>query len=239
MLQISADITALNTEQREAFAAFILAFPRNNYKSQHTEDEQSVIIPAFSASTDEGEQSPEDAFSLISNIPNPLPAAVVSIATAAVASPASLTNTAVVLDKNGLPWDERIHASSHTKNADGSWRTKRGVDAALVVTVESELKALMGIPAVPPAPTPIAVVPPPPPPPVPVAETPAAAVASPNAFVALISKASALIGANKLTQEELTAAVVAVGVPSLNLIASRPDLIPQVSATIDAMVAGR
>jgi len=50
------------------------------------------------------------------------------------------------LDKNGLPWDERIHASTRTRNADGSWRYKRGVADTWVVEVEKELRALMAIP---------------------------------------------------------------------------------------------
>jgi 2-oxoglutarate dehydrogenase E2 component (dihydrolipoamide succinyltransferase) len=69
--------------------------------------------------------------------------------------------TAVQLDKNGLPWDARIHASSKAINADGSWRAKKMVDAAVVASVEAELRATMGAPAAPaaqpaaPAPTPL------------------------------------------------------------------------------------
>lgn len=44
------------------------------------------------------------------------------------------------IDANGLVWDERIHASSKALNADGTWRTKRGVDKALVASVEAELR---------------------------------------------------------------------------------------------------
>lgn len=44
-------------------------------------------------------------------------------------------------DSTGLPWDERIHASSKALNADGTWRTKRGVDKALVASVEAALRA--------------------------------------------------------------------------------------------------
>jgi hypothetical protein len=44
------------------------------------------------------------------------------------------------LDIQGLPWDERIHAANKTKNADNSWRKRRGVDAGLVAQVEAELR---------------------------------------------------------------------------------------------------
>ncbi len=48
----------------------------------------------------------------------------------------------VELDKNGLPWDERIHSGGkERKNADGSWRAKRGVDANLVAQVTAHLRA--------------------------------------------------------------------------------------------------
>jgi hypothetical protein len=45
------------------------------------------------------------------------------------------------LDADGIPWDERIHASSKAKVAGGTWRTKRGVDEAVYFQVKTELKA--------------------------------------------------------------------------------------------------
>ncbi len=44
------------------------------------------------------------------------------------------------LDSQGVPWDERIHAVTHGKNKDGSWRTRRGVEPSLVEKIESETK---------------------------------------------------------------------------------------------------
>lgn len=68
------------------------------------------------------------------------PAPPAPSAPAAPASPAS----AVELDKNGLPWDERIHAGTKAKNADLSWRQRRGLnDPALVKRVEAELRQLV------------------------------------------------------------------------------------------------
>lgn len=75
------------------------------------------------------------------------------------------------VDGAGLPWDIRIHAGGKTKNKDGTWRGKRGVDPALVATVEAELKAIMGAPAVTVADVAAGAVPPPPPPPVPEGST--------------------------------------------------------------------
>lgn len=101
-------------------------------------------------------------------------------------NPAPAAPAGVDVDKDGIPWDARIHAESKAKNADGSWRAKRKVDPAFVASVTAELRAVMavpapavdqlsaeaaaafGSPAIPLPPT-TAVVPPPPPPVPPVA----------------------------------------------------------------------
>lgn len=232
MFQITADLSELDTEQRESLAAFILSFPRkNNEDSRVIGNEDPVIFTGLVAhSEEEDELSPESAFATAGPVlvPDPTQAATF-IAPVAAALPALPTNGAAVLDKNGLPWDDRIHAGSRTKNADGSWRTKRGVDETLLANVTSELKALMGIP------TAVSAVPAP----APIADTPAAVVADRSAFVKLLTKASAVITAGKLSQEELNSAVISVGVPSLPLLAHRFDLVPQVETLIDAMTAGR
>lgn len=44
-------------------------------------------------------------------------------------------------DINGLPWDERIHSSSRSKNADGSWRGRKGVPPPTIAKVKAELMA--------------------------------------------------------------------------------------------------
>ena len=45
------------------------------------------------------------------------------------------------LDPRGLPWDARINNSKRTKLVNGDWKLTRGVDPALVATVEAELHA--------------------------------------------------------------------------------------------------
>ena len=162
----------------------------------------------------------------------------------------------VDLDAKGFPWDNRIHAGTKRKNADGSWTAKRGVDPALVAQVEAELRQVMG--AAPAAPlAPAAPVPPPPAPSAPVVAsvpqataTPApAAVPAPPAgevpqdarqqFVGLVGRASAAIQAGKVTQAEITQCCAAAGVPALPLLANRLDLVAQVAAQVDAMIAAR
>jgi hypothetical protein len=135
--------------------------------------------------------------------------------------------------------------------ADGLWRKRRGIDDATAASVESELKALMSIPQpptnpIPAAPlTPIVSVAAPIPAPVatplptvpPAPSTPA--TPDVQSFVKFLSKASLAIGAKKLTQDELNSAAAVVGVPQINLLANRLDLLPQVEATIDAIIASR
>lgn len=47
----------------------------------------------------------------------------------------------VELDKNGIPWDERIHAGTKRKNADGTWSLKKGVDKDLVAQIIAEYRS--------------------------------------------------------------------------------------------------
>ena len=79
---------------------------------------------------------------------------------------AGVTVTTVELDKNGIPWDERIHAGTKRKNADGTWSLKKGVDKELAAQIIAEYQSAGGgveapaapskpsAPAAPSAPTP-------------------------------------------------------------------------------------
>lgn len=175
-------------------------------------DETPADLTGVTAYEDE-EESPEEAFA---------------------------TPEGVSLDKNGFPWDERIHTGSRAINANGTWKLKRGVDKALVTSVEAELKQLMSVsaPAEPtpptveePASTPIAPLQPPPPPPAP----PAPVVGDP--YIALISRASELIGAKVIAMDQVKGIIEQAGGVSLALMKNRPDLIPQVLSAIN-MLAG-
>lgn len=88
------------------------------------------------------------------------PAAVFAEAvTNAISAAPDLTD----LDKDGLPWDSRIHSGGKSKTKDGAWRKKSGVHDAFVAEVTAELRKVMGAPSVPPVPqaTPAPVVIPP------------------------------------------------------------------------------
>lgn len=49
--------------------------------------------------------------------------------------------TTVELDKNGILWDERIHAGTKRKNADGTWSLKKGVDKELAAQIIAEYQS--------------------------------------------------------------------------------------------------
>lgn len=70
-------------------------------------------------------------------------------------SGATVTTTAE-LDKNGIPWDERIHAGTKRKNADGTWSLKKGVDkelaAQIIAEYQSAAPTATTVPAAPAAP---------------------------------------------------------------------------------------
>ena len=182
--------------------------------------------------------------------PAPNAAQTTNAPLAAPSTPAS----GVDIDKHGLPWDGRIHAGTKRKNADGSWTAKRGVDPTLVAQVEAELRAVMGAPA----PAPLApaapasqvapIVPPPPLPSAPVVGAAPATTAAPNVapsgdarqqFVGLVGRASAAIQGGKVTQAEVNQCCADAGVPALPLLANRLDLVPQVAAAVDALIAAR
>lgn len=48
--------------------------------------------------------------------------------------------TGVVLDKDGVPWDERIHSSNKKQTAKNLWQKKKGVDAAYHAEITAQLK---------------------------------------------------------------------------------------------------
>lgn len=230
---------------------------------QH-DHESTLPVAAF------GQPVVDDAAAAFGVPAAPLALSTPAIAAASTVAPPPPANTAPItttpgvassvagvdLDAKGFPWDNRIHAGTKRKNADGSWTAKRGVDPALVATVEAELRQVMGAaPAAPlapavPAPPPTAPIAPvvvsapqvtaPPAPAVvpaaPAGEVPADARAQ---FVALVGRASAAIQGQKVTQAEVNQCCVDAGVPALPLLANRLDLVAQVAANIDALIAAR
>lgn len=240
-MQITADFSVLTAEQREHLAGFILTFPPIPVELKvpghtvrlrvETEDDPAAAFGAQEAIAQPDVPIAQAGPSVV--IPPP-PATVLPATQAQI--PASVVARATVeIDKHGLPWDGRIHASTKAKNADGSWRTKRGLGDAVLAEVEAELKALMMIPSagpqlVPTPPPPAAAVPPPP-----------GGANQLDAFIGLMGRASAAMQAKKITEDEIKkcCGTIDSSLVALPLLANRLDLVPTVAALIDGIIAGR
>lgn len=181
-------------------------------------------------------------------------------------TPAAAT-TAVVLDSAGIPHDTRIHQDTRKMNKNNTWQNKRGLDKDLLAAVTAELKAAWGKPEVMPAAQaaevpaaalaplpPAAPVAPPPPPVIPAMVAPTPPVADgvaplppvnppiPGAVVGfreLMQKITTNTNAGTLNNEQVDAALGSVGIGARQLIAlvSKPELVPAVSAYLDACLA--
>ena len=146
---------------------------------------------------------------------------------------------ASVVDSQGLPWDNRIHSRTRSKTSDGKWRYQRGVHDVIVTTVEAELRIAAQIPVTA-EPTPIIPVPPPAPVPYvqPAPVKPLIDLMPVNDFPALMNKITAAVNAQKITSQTVIDIVRECGLPSLPVVATRPDLIPSIMARIDAVLNG-
>lgn len=159
---------------------------------------------------------------------------------------------AVDRDKNGLPWDERIHAGTKTKNADGAWKKKKGVDELTVNSVEAALRAmpqsaaplLPGLPSLPvglpqsvsalpgaPLGVPLA-------PSAPVQAMPAASTAYPSDFEGLMMRVTAATAAGILPPTATGAACTAVGLPNILALQMNPAFVASVWQTLKASYPG-
>jgi hypothetical protein len=137
-------------------------------------------------------------------------------------------------DADGLPWDERIHASTRSMKADGTWTRRRGISDETYDAVMAELRASVAagtdvgeaqeLPVIQePTPEPDSAaqafapaVPTPPVPPVPVPAVPAppTASAAPE-FHELIRRVTPLQAAGKLDAAGVSSLLGAVGLKSI------------------------
>lgn len=176
----------------------------------------------------------------------------VPTAPAAAAFPASVTAPPVTaagpsggvdLDTQRLPWDPRIHGSTKSKNTDGTWRQRRGLnDPELRKRVEAELRATLALPAAPAVPTPPVTQARPgattdeylagmnrtPAPPTDAMLPPAAGTGAPATFGEFMGAVSNLVKDGVVTAEVVTRKLQDLGLPSVMALANRPDLLPSV-----------
>lgn len=273
ILTIDLDNLMDEPERGKRIAAMILSFMGIEpeplfFDLRQTAENAAELIENFN--------NPADAFGSIENkIPPPppsdngFPAAstvlgpslVIPNLTSAQPTETPTSQTTVVLsaalgrtanlnfDVNGLPWDQRIHSSQRTFNADGTWRMKRGIEKALVTSVEAELRQLMSIPSplaqTVPTTSPVSTVaqtPPPPPPPSnePVILPPADAAtlaANQKAYLDLMTKVSSALSQGRINQDQLKKLCDGVGLPNFMSLGVRLDLVAQITPLIDALLA--
>lgn len=179
-------------------------------------------------------------------------------AAAAFGTPSTPTG-APERDKDGIPWDERIHSSSKKTNADGTWTRRRNTPDDVFDKVMAELKtanttrtmeAAAGLVPTPSAPAVAPSVPLPPTTAVPAPPTaspapspaPAAPVASSTApavdFPSVMVKITKAQSTGKITAEEINNLLLSVGatggVIALN---KNPSLIPAFDALLEDHLA--
>jgi len=151
----------------------------------------------------------------------------------------------VDLDSTGLPWDARIHAGSKSKNKDGSWTAKRGLnDEAAVNAIKAELRASLAsgaqagaafpppltpsAPSLPPMPGAAPFVPPvvssPPAPPV----APSAPVAPPETFDQLMLRVVPFLQSGYVPPDAVEKAAQAYRLPNLTSLQQNPAYVPHV-----------
>jgi len=230
-------ITDPTPREARAAADALLALHGNHGEKETPRPEQvfgaacstaAAVVPSIApVAAPVTSATPTPPVAVVPLVPTPESAAQVVAPTAA--SPAN----GVELDVNGLPWDARIHAGSREKIKAGSWKYRRGVEEHIIASVEAELRQAMAVPANPtvaqlaviatPSPTSgaaFSVVPAPP------------VAPSGMDFPTLMQKITAAKVAGTITQEHVDAAVVAVGLPALAVLPTRPDLIPQIAASL-------
>lgn len=254
MLKMEFELTALTPETAQKLAAFISGF--------HGVD---VKMPAVSVDPAPGADS-----TVVAIVEDREPVAVTCAFSKLAESVREVEALAadqrgdLQKDAEGLPWDARIHSSSRAFNADGTWRKRRNLDPAVLAEVETELRALMAAPVVPPAPEAVspeaafaATVPAivaavaahviaPPPPATVVAEaptstlapngTPAATVAPAVAFPELLKLASSAMRENRITPSQLSELTQKHGAANVGMLSARPDLVPQVYADLQGVL---
>lgn len=154
------------------------------------------------------------------------------------------------IDKDGLPWDARVHSDTRKLNADGTWRLRRNLDPAVKAAVYAELKGAPKAPTAPPAPPATGTAPPAPAstvvPPAPTTALPVSngvPMGMPNppdarvvpvaSFRELMTKINQNLAAGRLSQAQLNQACAEVGAGSITELTAQPSLVAPMDAAIN------
>ena len=204
----------------------------------------SNVLPLAVNNVDEEDDAPTPLPLAVNNVDDEDDAPTPPI----VGAPQSLAAVGVELDSEGYPWDHRIHASTKTKIADGSWKVKRGIDTTLIDQVRAEFDRAASVPAgmVPPIPQAAAVEPvpsqpaPTPTPPVVIAPAPAGTEKPTNPailFTTTLKLYAEAVAAGKIAEGSGEAWAKQVGLPSLASLVARPDLCGQFYDQLKALLS--
>lgn len=200
-------------------------------------DPNEIFGAPSSAGADPSSTAPVATMATTSTQPliAPPPPAPLTATPVGTAAPQSLNP--VDVDKNGMRWDARIHSSSKAKIADGTWKYRRGVTDDEIKKVEAELTGNVATPSqeqyappplVQPGPSIAQLV-----------DPTVDPVVLRQQFAQLMLKVAKSKGEGKLTAEEVTAVLQPYGVASLPLLANKLEVVPQVTAAIDAILASK
>lgn len=146
-MKFEIDPNELTTDQRAHVAAFIMNWPHADEVDHAGEAELRRHARIYGDITEEQRLDAEQKSDLKEAVSEIGAAAAVNL-NAIFGTPVedAKVDNLVPLDSQGLPWDSRIHASTKTFIADGSWKLRRGVAPAEVETVKAQLKELMAVP---------------------------------------------------------------------------------------------
>lgn len=159
----------------------------------------------------------------------------------------------VEYDSAGLPWDARVHMEKRQKKKDGTWKIRKGIDAAIVSHVVADLFARRQLPSVPlplplpptPSATTVSTALPVPPVPAPMPAAPIATVGniSPVAaglsYIELVTRLSKLTQTKKFDVKDLAGILQPLGIPNLGALNGMLDKIPAVASALDVYLLER
>lgn len=115
----------------------------NQLKKGDTQSIPQIAVDALLTHVQTGVENDAEVEAVVESIRNAQTATVPHIHQNPVIS--TPVNNSDELDVRGLPYDARIHSTGKSKNQDGTWRYKRGVDNHIVEQVEKEISRIKSV----------------------------------------------------------------------------------------------
>jgi hypothetical protein len=128
MIDSSVDSLDEFLAARSALDSLIVAWK----KSEGVTPAEDVAGPSTPPVADDDPEVEFDATGNVSVTSPPPP-----VVHAAPPPPPTTAAPLLTHDSRGIPWDGRVHASNRATKIDGSWKSRRGVDPALLAQIEA------------------------------------------------------------------------------------------------------